>query len=93
MQSIITADQESTVPEGAALVGIDAEGRVHYHMAAVAHDDRVFVATDTDGVQVFDLAGTGRDIEDWVAHVDEWDDLRYGEGFDAMLDRQLEAGA
>jgi len=92
MQAIITPSESSTVPDGAALVGIDAQDRIHYYMAASAHDDRVFVATD-DGVEVFDLAGTGRTIDDWVGHVDEWADLRYEEGFDEMLARGLEAGA
>ncbi|WP_434531057.1 hypothetical protein ACODNH_05440 [Haloarcula sp. NS06] len=92
MQDYISPSESSTVPDEAALVGTDSEGRVHYYMAAKAHDERVFVI-DGDAVQVFDLAGTGRDIEDWVGHVNEWADCRYGEGFGAMLERGLEAGA
>jgi len=92
MQDYIAPTQRSTVPDGAALVGIDTEGRTHYYMAAKARDDHVFVETD-DTVLVFDLDGTGRTLEDWIGHVDEWDDLRYGEGFGEMLQRGMEAGA
>jgi len=92
MQDYIAPTEKRTVPEGAALVGIDSEGRVHYTMAAKAHDDRVFVATD-DGVQVFDLSGTGRTLEDWIAHVDEWETLHHDESLVDMLADGLEAGA
>lgn len=94
MQDYIAPTEKRTVPDGAALVGIDSEGRVHYFMAAKSNDERVFVATDADNVQVFDLADTGRDIKDWVGHVEDWEDLRYGESFDEMLARGgMEAGA
>ena len=92
MQDYIAPTEKSTVPDGAALVGTDSEGRTHYYMAAAAYDERVFVV-DGDAVQVFDLADTGRDIDDWVRHVKAWDDLRYDEGFGEMLARAMEAGA
>ena len=93
MTNYIALQEESTVPNNADLVGIDADGRVHYYAAAVT-DHRVYVATDAESVDVWDLEETPcADLDDWVDHVGEWDDLRYDASLVEMLGDVLEAGA
>lgn len=79
----IQPTEKGTVPETAARIGTDAEGRTHYH-AGGATDHRVFVDA-SDGVLVFDLGVTPYDVEDWVDHVDAWDTLVYDQDLVAML--------
>ncbi|MFC6973665.1 hypothetical protein ACFQL1_01635 [Halomicroarcula sp. GCM10025709] len=91
MTDYIEPTEKRTVPDHAGTVGIDSEGRTHYYPAAKARDERVFVQED-DVVLVFDLAGTDRDLDDWVGHVD-WSECYYDEGIVGQLERGLEAGA
>jgi len=90
MTNQLIPTKKRTVPDGACEIGTDGDGREHYH-ADAAKDHRVFVDTG-DEVLVFDLGPTPFDVDDWVAHVDEWQrPLPYEQGLGALLVDGLEA--
>lgn len=73
MNVTIRPQKKRTVPDDAARIGVDDEGRTHY-WAAGAKDQRVFVATD-DAVDVYDLNNEPVGYADWLEHVDSWQTL------------------
>ncbi len=80
MTTHVTPTERSTVPDGAARVGVDGEGRTHY-WAFAPYDNRVFVVpadrgvdgddSDAATVDVFDLDATpcDGDLGAWIDHV------------------------
>ena len=96
-----TAERSTdTVPRGAALIGIDAEGARHYLGSRVTNDGvPVYVQDETD-VETFDLTETPCKTQDdiveaWIDHVEnkrgEWTTIVYNQPLGAMLATALEA--
>jgi len=91
-----------TVPAGAALIGIDAEGARHYLGNRITHDGVPVYVDAGDTVETFDLAETpcitqDDAVEAWLDHVERkrgpWTTVVYNQPLGAMLATALEQQA
>ncbi len=70
-----TDTETATIPDGAALIGVDAEGAFHWLGNRVTHDGVPVYVEDDGDVEVWDLTETpctkAEDIvEGWISHVE-----------------------
>jgi len=91
-----TDEKVSTVPRGAAHLGVDAEGRDHF---ATSMPHATVLVVDGDSVETWDIDSEDNplsDVGDWVEHTRDvcgWDQLFYGQGLVEMLAGALEGEA
>ena len=98
MSTIETRAHKHTGPTRDALeqldrpncLGTDAAGATHHHSP---YDDRVVVVTPDGDIAHVEALGE-RDVEAWIAYVDEkrgWENLNYRESFGQIVREAIDA--